>query len=162
MSFQELQKMGRFAHFWDAVANSGNFKRTVEFFRERCRTENSSFFAEFFRLSEFLSQRHPNGHGIALLNLVESIWIYLTHRAGLEASQARELLIADYTGQVKRDIPRFLKDEGRVSTPSRAPFQPSDSEKDLSLESLNPGLKSSPPLPKRQTKHWSGAAQSVK
>ena len=162
MSFQELQKMGRFAHFWDAVANSGNFKRTVEFFRERCRTEGVSFFDEFFRLSEFLSQRHPNGHGIALLNLVESIWIYLTHQAGLEARLARELLIADYTGQVKRDIPRFLKDDGRASTAPRAPVQPWDSERELGLESLNPGLKSSPPLPKRQTKHWSGATQSVK
>lgn len=137
MSFNELQRLGRFAQFWDSVANSGNFPRTTQFLKEKCLSENRSFFSEFLRLSEFLTHRHPNGHGIALLNLVESLWIYLTQELQVSLDHARDLLIADYTGKIKRDIPRFL----------RSGSQPSS-------ETGVPGLRISPSFAKRQARHW--------
>ena len=141
LSFDQLQKLGRFSQFWDSVANSGNFTNTMNFFRERCRTSGRSFFSDFFQLSEFLSQRHPTGHSVALLNLVESIWIYLTQESQVSPDQARSLLIADYAGKVKRDIPKFLRasnESSKVSSPESPAL---------------PGLFVSPGLPKRQAKH---------
>lgn len=108
MPFETIQKMTRFANFWDLYANSGNFKRTVTLLRERT-VGGGSFFEEFFRFSEFLSARHRAGHGVALLNLVESAWIYLTENLAVEPDLARECLIQDYTGTVKRDVPVFLR-----------------------------------------------------
>ncbi len=142
LSFDQLQKLGRFSQFWDSVANSGNFTSTMNFFRERCRTSGRSFFADFFQLSEFLSQRHPTGHSVALLNLVESIWIYLTQESQVSPDQARNLLIADYAGKVKRDIPKFLRESNESSKVS-SPESPA----------ALPGLLVSPGLPKRQAKH---------
>ncbi len=150
MSFEEMQKIGRFSQFWDSVANSGNFTQTVDFLRKKSQKENSSFFDEFFRLSEFLSHRHPHGSGIALLNLVESLWVYLSTEIQLDLTTARGLLIADYAGKVKRDIPRFLREDTAVRRPQ------------LETDSMTPGLRTSPALPKRQTKHLSGVLNSTK
>lgn len=111
MDFKTLQAMGRFAKFWDLVANSGNFKSTLRFLKGRfSEREDRSFFNGFLELSRALSLRHPQGNGIALLNLLESVWIYLTQELGVEERLARDLLVSDYTGNVKRDIPVFLRD----------------------------------------------------
>jgi hypothetical protein len=90
------------------VANSGNFKRTYALISGRAGV---SLYAEFDLLAKFLAQRHPQGHGVALINLVESIWIYLTEKLALDESNVREALLQDYTGSVKRDIPVFLREK---------------------------------------------------
>ena len=59
---------------------------------------------------DFLSARHPEGHGIALLKLVESAWVYLTQNLQLDPTDAKVILVGDYTGSVKRDLPNYLKD----------------------------------------------------
>jgi radical SAM superfamily enzyme YgiQ (UPF0313 family) len=108
MSFEVLQEIDRFSHFWNQVANSGNFKRTYALISGRAGV---SLYAEFDLLAKFLAQRHPQGHGVALINLVESIWIYLTEKLALDESNVREALLQDYTGSVKRDIPVFLREK---------------------------------------------------
>ncbi len=153
LTFQELQKLGRFSHFWDQIANSGNFTGTVEFLKEKCRTEESSFFQEFMRLSEFLSNRHPLGHGVALLNLLESLWIFFTQEQCLAPERVRSLLINDYSGKVKRDIPRFLRDNAALTSATERTKKP---RSELPAD----GFKPSPALPKRQTKHWSGVSST--
>lgn len=110
MSFEVLQNISRFAHFWDLIANSGNFKRTTSLLHElAAQRARPSLYAEFNDWVSFLARRHPQGHGVALLSLLESVWILLTEEKGLAREQVREILIADYTGSVKRDVPRFLK-----------------------------------------------------
>ncbi len=111
MSFQTLQEMNRFAQFWDLYANSGNFKNTMmHFVTLSRRREEISLFWTFFNFSQFLSIRHPQGNGIALLNLVQSVWIYLTEQLCEDPDPIRESLIQDYTGYVKRDVPAFLRE----------------------------------------------------
>ena len=158
MSFQELQKMNRFAQFWDSVANSGNFKETIEALQAKARSEGVSFFKEFFRLSEFLSERHPIGNGIALLNLVESVWTYLTTQVQMDLVQARALLIADYAKRVKRDIPRFLRDDWDRPRSKIVQVECAGS----SLSGLTVASVQTPALPKRQSKHWSSVGSLKK
>lgn len=117
LSFELLQKISRFAQFWDLIGNSGNFTYTTDWLRRRAVESGESFFASFFALSEFLSARHPQGNGVALLNLLESVWIYFTEYLRLDLSEARSLLVSDYSGSVKRDIPRFLREDLKKSTP---------------------------------------------
>ena len=119
MSYETLQDIGRFSHFWDLVANSGNFKETMRFLTDRSRRRSEpSLFWEFDELARFLSVRHPQGHGVALLNLLESVWIYLNERCALEQQEVRRILIQDYTGSVRRDIPAFLRESGAQPLPS--------------------------------------------
>lgn len=109
MSFATLQRVGRFAHFWDAIANSGNFFNTMALIRERAALrEKPSLFWEFDELTAFLSARHPNLHGIALLNLIESVLTYLIGQ-GLDAERVRQALALDYQGGKTRELPGFLR-----------------------------------------------------
>jgi radical SAM superfamily enzyme YgiQ (UPF0313 family) len=121
MDFETLQRVSRFSHFWDLIANSGNFKKTLELITEKSRTRaKPSLFWEIDELARFLSQRHPQGHSVALLNLLESVWIYLKDHLGMDPAQTREILIRDYTGTIKRDIPAFLKDASAPQMSRRA------------------------------------------
>jgi radical SAM superfamily enzyme YgiQ (UPF0313 family) len=110
MSFETIQRLGRFAHFWDLIANSGNFFGTLELLRELSTHRSTpSLFWEFDELAFYLSKRHPQGHGVALLNLLESIWHYLLDVKKVDEERLRTLLIKDYSGKIKRDIPKFLR-----------------------------------------------------
>jgi hypothetical protein len=118
MSFFTLQDLNRFAHFWDLIANSGNFKNSMILLKNlAAQTEKQSLFWTFFEMSKFLALRHPQGHGVALLNLLESVWIYLTQHLRWDLDLVRSTLIQDYAGTVKRDIPHFLREAGMKSTP---------------------------------------------
>jgi radical SAM superfamily enzyme YgiQ (UPF0313 family) len=118
MSFFTLQDLNRFAHFWDLIANSGNFKNSMILLKNlAAQSEKQSLFWTFFEMSKFLALRHPQGHGVALLNLLESVWIYLTQHLRWDLDLVRSTLIQDYAGTVKRDIPHFLREAGMKSTP---------------------------------------------
>jgi radical SAM superfamily enzyme YgiQ (UPF0313 family) len=106
MDYSTIQKMVRFAKFWDLFANSGNFPNFMKYLK---LVSKESFFWTFMSFVDFLSARHPEGHGIALLRLVESAWTYLTTVQALPDAEARLILSADYSGPVKRDLPSYLK-----------------------------------------------------
>lgn len=141
MNYPTIQTMVRFAKFWDLFANSGNFPGFINFLKNNGDDINhSSFFWRFMDFAEFLSTRHSEGHGIALLKLVESAWLYLIQKKNISESQARSLLIQDYTGTVKRDVPGFLKEKN--------PESPTQQEES------SPSLTGS--TPKRQQRHLTG------
>lgn len=124
MSFETIQKLNRFSKFWDSIGNSGNFNQTLKLLKAQSQTqENPSFFWLFWKLSEYLTLRHPQGHGIALLNLVESLWLYLRDHLKIDPEAARFALIQDYTGTVKRDLPGFLRTSEKNSTPGPDPIR---------------------------------------
>ena len=122
MSFEILQRIDRFSNFWNLVSNSGNFKKTFRLVIELAsKREKPSLFLEFDELCAFLTKRHPQGHGIALLALVESIWIYLKDVRGIDADLVREALVRDYAGgSTKRDVPGFLRGSGEYVAPPRS------------------------------------------
>ena len=112
MNYETLQRITRFSHFWDLVANSGNFNHTLVILRELAAARSEpSLFWEFDALSRFLNRRHAQGHSVALLNLVESVWIYLKDHSAVDTERARTALVKDYAGShLKRSIPHFLKE----------------------------------------------------
>lgn len=114
MNFEVLQRLERFAYFWNAIGNSGNFKATMKLLLELSqKRDKPSLFWEFDELTKFFSKRHPQRHGVALQNLVESLWVYLTSHRQLDAGLVRESLVQDYSFTVRRDIPAFLREENR-------------------------------------------------
>lgn len=113
MDYVTLQKINRFAKFWDLYANSGNFLGFTELVRKSAAERaDQSFFQAFWDFSEFLVLRHPNTHSIALLNLVESAWEYGRGCLTLDMETLRTTLAEDYTRAKPRDLPHFLRTPG--------------------------------------------------
>ncbi len=114
MDYLTLQKMNRFAKFWDLVANSGHFPEfTKAVFAAPCPADNfsknESVFWKFFELSNFLSHRHPQLHSIHLANLGESLFLYLTEILLFPENSAANIIFSDYCGKGGRALPGYLK-----------------------------------------------------
>ena len=104
LTYSELQKMNRFAKFWDLYANSGQFNQFVGWFKNQ-----NSIFKSFFDFSEYLSTQFSEIHSLSLQTLAEQAWTYL-QKIGLSTEQATEIIVQDYcNGPKKRDLPVFLK-----------------------------------------------------
>ena len=107
MDYITLQKMNRFAKFWDLYANSGNFKSFMAWFKDANSKE--SFFWSFFSFSEFLSERFTETHSLSLISLAEQAWLYLKSK-NVSETEASRLIEADFCfGMTRRDLPHFLK-----------------------------------------------------
>src|SRR3954468_21020079 len=79
MDFETLQKMRRFARYWDLVANSGNFVRTTPLiWRDRAP------FDSFMSWSEWLFAKMGRTHAISLNHLAEALFEFLTSIAGAQ------------------------------------------------------------------------------
>ncbi len=117
MDYQTLQKMNRFAKFWDLYANSGQFKNFMTWFVDQSsRGNEASFFWSFFGFSEFLSERFTETHSLSLASLAEQAWNYLRFK-NVSEETAQEIIVKDYChGFKRRDLPMFLKPQMKVET----------------------------------------------
>lgn len=101
MDYITLQRMNRFAKFWDLYANSGEFKNFMIFLRR----QPGSFFWNFMKLVDFLSLKFSDTHSISMMSLAEQAWNYLE-----QSAEATALIKRDFCeGAKKRDLPPFLK-----------------------------------------------------
>jgi len=114
IDFPTLQRMRRFARYWDLVGNSGNFKEaTVLLWSKKADGEeiisDDSPFWSFLRWSDWLNARIGRTDSIALPRLVELLFSYLTEQQGLPATLAAETLARDYRRAGRRDLPQVLQ-----------------------------------------------------
>jgi radical SAM superfamily enzyme YgiQ (UPF0313 family) len=93
IDFATMQRLRRFARYWDLVANSGNFIETTPLlwsadsaaaFPSSPRPESGSPFAAFFRWSEWLYARIRRTDSIALARLAELLFKFLTEELRLD------------------------------------------------------------------------------
>ncbi len=96
-----IQRLQRFARFWDLYANSGNFASTFPLL-----WADRSPFASVMAFSEALYQRWGKTHAIPLEALAEGLFDYLKERD--PAAIARSLW-ADLSRGGRRDMPLFLR-----------------------------------------------------
>jgi radical SAM superfamily enzyme YgiQ (UPF0313 family) len=152
IDFATMQKLRRFARYWDLVGNSGNFIESTPLIwsgfgvppsggKKASRpaeagTPNTSPFHAFLRFSEWLHPRTGRTDGIALVRLMELLFEFLTTELRLDAKPAAGTLWRDYQRGGRHDKPGFLKDF--ISTE----------------ETAIPLHKTKPDLPKRQARHW--------
>jgi radical SAM superfamily enzyme YgiQ (UPF0313 family) len=82
IDFFTMQRLRRFARYWDLVGNSGNFVETTPLlWRE------GSPFQEFIRFSDWLYAQVRQTHSIALQRLRDLVTQYLTEEIGLLEKQ---------------------------------------------------------------------------
>ncbi|HNQ89345.1 MAG TPA: DUF4080 domain-containing protein [Verrucomicrobiota bacterium] len=108
MDFATVQRMSRFARYWDLVGNSGNFLETTR----RLWAGGGSPFTAFMALSDWLHGRAGRRHGLSLESLVGWLFEYLTVSCGQPAADVAGGLIRDYQRSGRRDVPGCLRASG--------------------------------------------------
>jgi len=110
IDFATMQKLRRFARYWDLVGNSGNFVDTTPLIWSNVGQAPLSPFAGFMRWSEWLHGRVGRTDSIALVRLMELLFEFRTGERQLDRRQTAEALWRDYQRGWRYDKPAFLKD----------------------------------------------------
>jgi hypothetical protein len=127
IDFGTMQKLRRFARYWDLVSNSGNFIETTPLIwsvGQASRPSPSKLknnetgkmpvlpspFYTFLDFSDWLYARTGHTDGIALTRLMELLFEFLTGELRLDARRVAEALWRDYRRGGRHDKPGFLKD----------------------------------------------------
>ncbi|TRZ57076.1 MAG: DUF4080 domain-containing protein [Rhodocyclaceae bacterium] len=92
IDFHEMQRLKRFARYWDLVANSGRFANTLPAMLGNAPFDN------FMNWSDWLYSTADTTHGISLDRLVKLLVRWLQARGWSEGA-AKSLLAGDYAGQ---------------------------------------------------------------
>jgi len=109
IDFSTMQRLVRFARYWDLVANSGRFTHTI------AHMLGTSPFANFMAFSDWIYSKTDATHRIALDRLAALVGQWLQTR-GMSAAEASALGASDYAGKV--DAPAE-KSKPLVSAPAR-------------------------------------------
>ena len=130
LDFATMQRLRRFARYWDLTGNSGNFLEGTSLI-----WRDTSPFHSFLRWSDWLHARVKRTDSIALMRLMELLFEFLTAELRLDAKLVAETLWRDYKRGGRHDKPGFMKD-----------FL-------VAEEPLLPPSKTKTNLPKRQARH---------
>ncbi|MTV41438.1 B12-binding domain-containing radical SAM protein [Duganella radicis] len=94
IDFSTMQRLVRFARYWDLVANSGRFAHTLPVLL------GDAPFQRFMAFSDWLYANTDATHRIALERLVGMVARYLQTQ-GMDKTDAEALLASDYSGGAK-------------------------------------------------------------
>jgi hypothetical protein len=90
VSFADMQRIARFARYWELVGNSGRFQRALPLL------VGENPFERFLRFSDWLYARTGKTHEFALERLHQFLFDFLTGELGVEPTAAGGILLADY------------------------------------------------------------------
>ena len=100
----EVQRFTRLARYWDLVANSGRFTRTLALL-----LQGPSPFALFLAWSDWLWQSTGKTSDLTPEQLVDALFDYLCAQAGVTVEGVRQALLADYLASGARARPKCLR-----------------------------------------------------
>ena len=128
IDFATMQRLRRFAKYWDLVGNSGNFVETTPLLwgqvgvpplggSERIPlslppeggTLNPSPFHALLRFSDWLYAQIGRTDTIALVRLAEKLFEFITGELKIDARLAAETLWRDWQRGDRRDPPEFIR-----------------------------------------------------
>jgi radical SAM superfamily enzyme YgiQ (UPF0313 family) len=104
LPFETMQRLGRFARYWDVVANSGNFLITTPLLWAK-----GSPFQGFMQFSEWLYQKTGARSGFSPKNLAALLLEYLTTQRSLTIAEVSSAIVSDFTRCGRTDLPKELQ-----------------------------------------------------
>jgi len=148
IDFATMQKLRRFARYWDLVGNSGNFIGSAPLLWSR----DASPFHAFMRWSEWLHARVGRTDSIALVRLMKLLFDFLTVELGLDPQKTAGVMWQDYQHGGRHDTPTFLRgllpaDNPPISAHSNQSGLPKRQSRHLRQSHSGAGTASSPGLP---------------
>jgi len=105
LNYKELQRLTRFARYWDVIANSGRFKNA------RTLLLQQAPFERFMALSDWLYQTTSQTYKLALPRLFELLYQWMTQHGGVFDADATEALWQDYQVSGLKGWPSFVSVE---------------------------------------------------
>ncbi len=115
IDFETMQRIRRFARFWDLVGNSGNFPRTLG----ALWGNDGSPFREFLAFSDWIHTTLGRTHAIPLHTLAETLRRYLCEIRNEPLQRIDALLREDYAATGRNDLPPWLRRQGEKVGASR-------------------------------------------
>jgi len=118
VDFATLQRVNRFARYWDMVANSGRFSKVLSLL-----LQPASAFNHFMAFSDWLWRTSGKTHEFAYEKLVDLLHDHLIEQRALASTEVRSALLADYLASGARGKPDCLADlllQARAVVPALA------------------------------------------
>jgi len=140
MDFGTMQRMVRFARYWDLIGNSGRFPNSLP------ELLGNDPFQRFLHLSDWLFATTTQTHRIALPKLFTLLCQAMTDILDIDESVALTTLSTDYKHNRLKGLPAFLRN--RTATDAKA------SDSSAARASDDSGSSKSPML--RQQRHVAG------
>ena len=109
IDFTCLQRINRFARYWDMLANSGRFGTSLTLLLSSASTSSSAF-GHFLDFSDWLWQTTGKTHEFAYEKLIDYLHDHLTGARGLQRETVKTALLADYLASGARGRPDCLAD----------------------------------------------------
>ena len=108
IDFATLQRIQRFARYWDMIANSGRFLRARSLLLDGVEGSPVSAFSAFLNFSDWLWRSTSKTHEFALEKLVDLLFEHLTGPRAMAEDTVRQALLADYQASGARAKPKCL------------------------------------------------------
>ena len=108
IDFVTMQRINRFARYWEMVANSGRFSQVLSLLLRSKDDMAGSAFYHFLTFSDWLWRVTGKTHEFALEKLVDLLFEHLTAMRGLLADEVSTALLADYRASGARGKPDCL------------------------------------------------------
>ena len=113
IDFATMQRLVRFARYWDMVANSGRFANTIGLIL------SGEPFVRFMAFSDWLYKKTGATHGIALERLTVLVKDWLASN-GVDSDRIQEAIGSDYAGKSQRKRAAASRNtENESALPSR-------------------------------------------
>jgi hypothetical protein len=109
-----MQRLVRFARYWDLVGNSQRFPQALELLLAE------SPFARFLTFSDWLYSTTHQTHQIPLHRLFDLIFTGLTTALAVPAEMARTALEHDFIQSGCKELPPFMKTEKDLPRKTKA------------------------------------------
>ena len=111
LDFATMQRLRRFAKYWDLVGNSGNFVAITPLIWQHGEGDTVvSPFKNFLRFSDWLYAQIGRTDTIALVRLAEGLYEFLTGELKLDKKFVAEALWRDWQQAGRRDPPEFIRE----------------------------------------------------
>lgn len=111
LSFADIQRMTRFARYWDLVANSGRFPSATKLL-----LEGHEPFRRFLTFTDWLYAEIGKTHQIALDRLFDLVFRALTELYAQPRGSVVDALRLDYVRSGLKRVPGFLRNQGGSSS----------------------------------------------
>jgi radical SAM superfamily enzyme YgiQ (UPF0313 family) len=130
LPFKDVQRIRRFARFFDLIANSGRFPETAPLIWQGA----PSPFAAFMGFSDWLHARLGRNFGIALDRLAEALFKFLTSERDLPSELVGPHLLLDWARGGRNHPPPFLRPFGGQALPSPRRHRPGVERQDRRVD----------------------------
>ena len=105
IDFPIMQRLNRFARYWDMIGNSGRFPNTLPVIL------GEQPFKRFLSLTDWLFEHTQQTHKISLRRLFELLFVAMKEVFGLDQAVINGPLLADYQRSGIKGYPKFLQSE---------------------------------------------------